>query len=317
MRITTASVATGGLAATLWIGLPQTAAGQPSRPEDAAPPARGQETRLFAQAQQQPATPQAALAPLGPEFDQSADRTRNQLEELFQRYPPGLRSVLRLDPSLLNNRDYLTPYPALAAFLAQHPEVAHNPSYLVGTPSQIGSGSRNEDPSVGRLRVVGDIVMGFFVFLGVVAMIGVVGWTIKMIVDHRRWLRSWKVQNEAHGKLIDRLASNDELLAYLQSPVAKRLLEATPPAAQQPGAPLGRILFSVQVGTVAALLGLGFLLMSRYIYSFGELAEMAPVLVMFGSLLLAGGIGFIISAGASYYLSKQLGLLSPVNNTHA
>ena len=38
-----------------------------------------------------------------------------------------MREVLQLDPTLLWRADYLATYPGLAAFLEQHPEVAHNP----------------------------------------------------------------------------------------------------------------------------------------------------------------------------------------------
>src|SRR5262245_19016487 len=130
MNTSTAFLTTGAMAALLSVGLPHPAAGQPatSRVQDAPRlPRAAREPQLLAQAQQPAPVPQV-------EYDQNAERTKQQLEELFERYPPGLRSVLRLDPSLLNNGDYLAPYPALAAFLAQHPEVAHNPSYFVGTP---------------------------------------------------------------------------------------------------------------------------------------------------------------------------------------
>ena len=49
---------------------------------------------------------------------------------MLGKYPPSLGRVLKLDPTLMTNQDYLAPYPELAAFLAQHPEVAHNPGLL-------------------------------------------------------------------------------------------------------------------------------------------------------------------------------------------
>src|SRR5688572_8679152 len=63
----------------------------------------------------------------------SAEETRRDLEELLKQYPPSLPRVLRLDPTLLSSPEYLKPYPALAAFLAQRPEVVHNPGYFFGT----------------------------------------------------------------------------------------------------------------------------------------------------------------------------------------
>jgi len=65
----------------------------------------------------------------------SAGETRGRLQELLRQYPPSLATVLRMDPSLLTTPSYLAPYPALAAFLGQHPEIARNPSFFLGPPS--------------------------------------------------------------------------------------------------------------------------------------------------------------------------------------
>src|SRR3954468_876991 len=61
--------------------------------------------------------------------DQNADKTRESLEEVLKRYPPSLAYVLKLDPALLSNQTYLTPYPVLQQFLAKHPEVVRAPKY--------------------------------------------------------------------------------------------------------------------------------------------------------------------------------------------
>ena len=60
--------------------------------------------------------------------------------------PPALQQVLRLDPSLLANQSYLEAYPALAAFIAQHPEVARNPTFFVGGDYQPSRGTREVRP---------------------------------------------------------------------------------------------------------------------------------------------------------------------------
>ena len=64
--------------------------------------------------------------------DRDSRETRERLREMLEQYPPSLGEVLRLDPSLLRNENYLATYPRLAGFLAQHPEIAHNPAYFVG-----------------------------------------------------------------------------------------------------------------------------------------------------------------------------------------
>jgi hypothetical protein len=68
--------------------------------------------------------PQVAIA-------QDARETREEFEGLLRRLPPSVGRVLRLDPSLMRNPAYLQPYPALASFLQQHPDVLNNPSYYL------------------------------------------------------------------------------------------------------------------------------------------------------------------------------------------
>src|ERR1044072_1878626 len=50
-------------------------------------------------------------------YSQSADFTRNRLQQLLYQLPPNVRSVLQYDPSLVERPDYLAPYPTLEAFL--------------------------------------------------------------------------------------------------------------------------------------------------------------------------------------------------------
>src|SRR5262245_36014368 len=60
-----------------------------------------------------------------------ADELRRQFEDVLKAYPPSLPRVLRLDPTLISNDNYLQPYPALVTFLNQHPEIRHNPAYFL------------------------------------------------------------------------------------------------------------------------------------------------------------------------------------------
>jgi hypothetical protein len=235
--------------------------------------------------------------------DENARETRNRLMSLLRQYPPSLSEVLRLDPSLLTNDAYLAPYPALAAFLKQHPEVAHNPGFFVGEMRF----NQNANNMVERM------MGGFAVLSGFITLVIVVGWLAKALIDHRRWLRLSKVQTEVHSKLLDRFTSNDELLAYIQTPVGRRFLESAPiPMDAGPrsfSAPVGRILWSIQAGLVIGLAGLGLLYVSaRMAAQNGEFADIAQVPFVIGILALAIGVGFVLSAGVSYMLSHRLGL---------
>ena len=111
------------------------------------------------------------------------------------------------------------------------------------------------------------------------------------------------------GSILDRFGSNEELLAYVDSPAGRRFLEATPiapnaPPARTVGAPYGRILLSVQIGVILVALGFGFMLITGR-----AIDEVQPVLASLAALSFCLGVGSIVSAGASYMLSRKLGLL--------
>lgn len=245
-----------------------------------------------------------------------AERTREELMNLLEKYPPALGRVLKLDPSLLANEGYLTPYPALSAFLGQHPEVQRNPPYFLER-IQVGSGYLREDQTSQTYRMWQN-VMDWFGGLTVGAMIlATLTWLIRLLVDYRRWYRLSKVQAEAHTKLLDRMTANEELLAYVQSPAGAKFLQSAPitldPASRTIGAPFGRILWSVQVGLVLAAGGFGLQYVSGRVTT--EAAQ--PIFAM-GVLAVALGIGFVLSAVVSYAMSRRLGLIeTPVTKAQA
>jgi hypothetical protein len=138
---------------------------------------------------------------------------------------------------------------------------------------------------------------------------------IRMIVTSRRWNRLSKAQYEVHSKLLDRFTSNEDLLAYMQTAAGRRFLEAAPvrlpdePRSMAP--PFPRILWSVQVGVILLLTGIGLLYVSSTFID--EPAELFRVL---GVVTLALGGGFLMSAVAAYGLSRRLGLLDPAPPEH-
>ena len=58
--------------------------------------------------------------------------------------------------------------------------------------------------------------------------VSVLVWVIRTVVDHRRWLRQSRVQVEVHSKILDRMTSNEDLLAYAKTPAGSRFLESAP-----------------------------------------------------------------------------------------
>lgn len=275
-------------------------------------------------AQEAPRAPRAPRAPEAPPprpeqaapHDANAGETRQRLQELLQQYPPSLFQVLRLDSTLLTSQTYLEPYPALAAFLAQHPEVAHNPEFFVGRGGFDGYNRFNSpDPKLAAIRTVQETLAGIAVLTGFLAVVFTIGWLLRTAIEHRRWLRVSKTHTDTHTKLLDRLTSNEDLMAYMQSPAGRRFLEAAPiPLDAGPralSAPLGRILWSVQAGVVVTFLGAGLMYTSRRFINHATFSDLELPLFVMGATAVAIGAGFVVSAIVSYGLSRRLGLLTP------
>lgn len=273
----------------------------------------------FAQGAAQPAAPQTSAEPRAPVqpaghaaglvSDPDAESTRQALMQMLEKYPPSLGRVLRLDPTLLADQGYLATYPELAQFLSAHPEIARNPDYYL----RHVRGLNNWEPTDARSQAVAvwnnmiettGVLLGFSVFLG--AFI----WLIRTLIDYRRWSRLSKVQTDVHTKILDRFASNEDLLAYIRTPAGSRFLESAPIALDggglTPAPPVNRILWSVQAGIVLGALGLGILFMAGRAPE-----EVAQGILAAGVLAIAIGLGFIVAAGVSYVLSQKLGLLEP------
>jgi hypothetical protein len=235
----------------------------------------------------------------------NAEATREEFRQLLERHPPQVGRVLKLDPTLFANSAYLATYPAIAAFIAQHPEVAHTPSWFL---ESVWLGDmRPETPSE---RVWGNAVEGFAIFMVIGLVATILSWIIRTLIQHRRWSRVSKVQAEVHNKLMDRFASNEELLAYISTPAGQRFLETAPlkidAAQESAGSPAGRILWSIQAGLVVAAAGVGL-----WLVSFNTKNEVSQPLFALGVLAISVGAGFIVSAVVSLAVSRKLGLWTP------
>jgi len=239
----------------------------------------------------------------------------DRLVSIWHGYPPSLPRVLKLDPTLMTNPGYLASYPQLATFLTQHPDVPRNPSFFFERVPVSGSGYYIDQRTQDR-RDFYNLLGGFTAFLVFLTVTGVVVWLIRMVVDGRRWNKHSKVQFEVHSKLLDRFQKNEELLAYMQTPSGRRFLDSAPIALHDDSraisAPFARILWSLQAGVVGAVAGLGLLFVSWRLVD-----EVSQFFFVVGTVTLALGGGFIVSAGAAYILSRRLGLFERPTPEHA
>jgi hypothetical protein len=266
-----------------------------------------------------PQQPQAAQIPAS---DEDSSALQDQLLQLL-RTSPTLTTVVARDPSLLSDETYVERNnPELAKFLAAHPDVARNPSYYLF--SRLGpdhgdrpatlerrvwpdteGGARNDNWSSEFSADYGPGIIFLFV-------LGALLWLIRLFLENRRWNRVLRLQTEMHTKLIDRFSSTQELLSYVGTDAGRHFLEASPIAldaqsAQPMPNAVARVFTPLQVGIVLTLLGIG-LLMLRH-----SLPDAAPPLLVFGTVALMPGLGFILSAGISWFLAGRLGLMPSGN----
>ena len=264
-------------------------------------------------ASQAPAT---VATPAPNERDVAA--TQTELIRLL-RLSPTLTTVVSHDPSLLSNQDYVAHNnPQLGAFLTAHPEVARNPEFYLFSHLKHEDGQPDEAlqravwPDVYRSearpssfdRLWGDLVPLIAFACGITGIFLLA----RMFIENRRWGRIFKLQSEVHGKLIDKFTNNQELGAYMETEAGRKFLEAAPipvgiEAGRRMPSAVARVLTPLQAGIVMVLLGIGLLNLRH------AGPDMDVPMLVFGTVILMPGIGFIISAGVSWLLAAKLGLM--------
>jgi hypothetical protein len=244
--------------------------------------------------------------------------TQEQLLHLL-RLSPTLTAAVAADPSLLADQQYVArSNPELAQFLVNHPDVARNPEFYLFSKLNPSDGRRDQAlqrviwPELAAQQQQGSdaarIVDELVPMIVVPVIFGAFVWIIYIFVQSHRWNRTLKLQSEIHSRLIEKLGTGPDLVAYMETEAGKRFLTASPMA---PGSAFGqhmpnavaRVLTPLQVGIVMTLLGIGFLLLRN---AGPDMPE--PMLVV-GTLLLMPGIGFILSAGVTWALAQRLGLM--------
>lgn len=234
-----------------------------------------------------------AAAAEPPATEEAIDRDRGALARFLDSHPEIADDVAN-EPVVLKNQSYVSQHPELQAFFEAHPLVKADPRAFVTSRRRM----IYPEPDVF------DKILPFLIFVCVA--LGLL-WALRSLLENRRWSKAAAVQSEIHTKLLDRFGSSQEMLAYMETEAGKRFLESgtlavesrpsrTPPV-------IGRILGSMQAGLILLIVGIGILWLR------GSVPDgMRPLLVL-GTLATALGAGFLLSAAASYVLSKRLGLL--------
>jgi len=129
----------------------------------------------------------------------------------------------------------------------------------------------------------------------------VVGWIVYTIVEGLRQRARTQTFSEFYSRLLDRMPSPKEFSDFLQTRGGQRFLDTLQ---VERGHPIDRVLRAVQAGLVMLFLGLGFVAAS----SQAQWDDHASLRVT-GIIFMALGVGFLLSATASFSITKSLGML--------
>ena len=141
----------------------------------------------------------------------------------------------------------------------------------------------------------------------VLGVVGVTGLVVLLIgfsawIFSRRRQERVRTQFDIQRRMLEKFESATEFVAFLNSESGRKFLDTV---STETVSQAGRIFGSIQRGAIFTLMGVvGFCIVAY------EPEDLIPLAVPSG-IALATGLGYLISAFASYRLSKQWGLLPP------
>lgn len=147
------------------------------------------------------------------------------------------------------------------------------------------------------------------VFPAFFAMVAYIVW---ISVQARQRRHRLQLITEFNSRLLERLGTVRDFSEFLQTPAGSRFM-ADLTSERINTTPKDRILRAAQVGVVLFCLGVGLLLLSF----FSQIPDAMAGFEVTGAVALSLGIGFVLSAAASYRLAATLGLLSRDVSTSA
>ena len=126
-------------------------------------------------------------------------------------------------------------------------------------------------------------------------------WFVWIIFSTIRRYKIAKLQAEVQSKLLEKVSSSQELQAFAQTEPGKEMLASLN---VERTSPYGRIIGALQAGIIMTLVGLALLFLRSRVSGAEE------GFLVIGTIITVLGVGFGVSAAASYYLSKSFGLLN-------
>ncbi|HKW88464.1 MAG TPA: hypothetical protein VJN21_06880 [Candidatus Acidoferrales bacterium] len=131
-----------------------------------------------------------------------------------------------------------------------------------------------------------------------------------IVFSNRRRIKIAEIQKEMHATLFEKFGTSQELVEYLKTEAGSKFLDS---ATFERPRPFGRVLGSVQAGIILFLLGLALEFVHATLPQAAfnnptDHLQASESFLIISMLLMALGVGFLVSAAASYWLSKNWGL---------
>ena len=128
-------------------------------------------------------------------------------------------------------------------------------------------------------------------------------WFVWVIFGSVRRYFMAKTKAGLQEKLLERIDSTEALVTMAGSEPGRKFLETLAMEGATPDAPFSRILFGVQAGIVLVFFGLAMLFVHHHIDDPGS------GFMITGTGAIGIGLGFLVAAASSVWVSRRLGLL--------
>ncbi len=135
--------------------------------------------------------------------------------------------------------------------------------------------------------------------LGFFAMTGFIVWIVMSAWGRRAQM---KATADFNAGILNRISSLKDFSDFVQTEQGAKFMDSLT-AERASSGPRDRVIRTTHVGIIVTMLGLGLLFMARHLQSDDGM--------FVAGITLSLGLGFLISAGVSYWLAKSLGVLPP------
>ncbi len=140
------------------------------------------------------------------------------------------------------------------------------------------------------------ITENLMIVLNTLVVFAFLSWVFKVILEWRKL----KHKNQLHNKLVDKYSNVEELNEFLKSENGINFFKYL---SVEGVVPKERLIISISRGIIAGFLGFAFLILGQIF------TEETEFFVAFGILIIALGLGFLVSAFVSVKLSKKWGII--------